>query len=101
MALYPQSRYTQGTLVRLPNSDGVYNLSSLRTVPGSSSAFTLYIWQPGDRPDIVAQDTLGNPNLWWTIFDIHPEIICPLGIAPGTVVRIPVQPTMAQGTLLQ
>ncbi len=97
----PQSRYTQGTVVRMPDSEGTYNVSVLRTVRTQIQNFSLYIWQVGDRPDLVAYKTLQNSQLWWAIFDINPEIIYPLRITPGTVVRIPKTPIMGQGTLLQ
>jgi hypothetical protein len=102
MAITLQSRYNQGTLIRVPNSSGVYNLSVVRTVPSTpASGFRLYVWQPGDRPDVVASNLLGNPELWWSIFDINPELIYPLNITPGTVVRVPINPVMGQGTLVQ
>jgi hypothetical protein len=73
----------------------------LRTVPPQYGRFNLYVWQETDRPDLVANVQLGNPALWWAIFDINPEIIYPLNITPGTVVRIPIGPIMGQGTLYQ
>lgn len=97
----PQSRYTQGTAVRMANSAGTYNVSVFRTTPAQFQNFTLYIWKSGDRPDLVAYRELGNSELWWAIFDINPEIIYPLKITPGTVVRIPKGPVMGHGTLLQ
>jgi hypothetical protein len=101
MAIYPQSRYVQGTLVRMLDSNGVYQLSVLRTTPAATVAFTLYVWQVGDRPDIVAQQLLGNSSLWWSIIDINPEIINPIGIPAGYLVRIPTGPIEGQGTLIQ
>lgn len=99
--IWPQSRYTQGTIVRMPDSEGTYNVSVLRTVSAQIKNFTLYSWKSGDRPDLVAYRQLGNSQLWWAIFDINPEIIYPLNILPGTLVRIPKGPVMGQGTLLQ
>jgi hypothetical protein len=101
MAIGTQSRYTQGNLLRMPNSEGTYNVSVLRTVPAQAGNFTLYIWKASDRPDLVATRLLGNPSLWWSIFDINPEIIYPLNVPAGTVVRIPIGPVMGQGTLIQ
>lgn len=101
MSVLPQSRYMQGTLTRLPNSSGNYNLTVLRTVPPISANFSLYIWQEGDRPDLVAFKELKNAGLWWAIFDINPEIIYPLSVPPGAVIRIPSGPVMGQGTILQ
>lgn len=101
MPIFPQSRYTQGTLTRLPNSGGTYNLTVLRTVAGQNVPFSWYIWQNRDRVDVVANRFLGNPHLWWAIFDINPEIIYPLNIPAGTPVRIPSAPVAGQGTTLQ
>jgi len=103
MSITPQSRYNaQGSsIVRVPNASGTYNLTVLRTVPSSFPSFRLYVWKASDRPDLVAQETLGNPLLWWSIFDINPEIIYPLNIPAGTAVRIPSSPVMGQGTLIQ
>lgn len=101
MSISSQSRYVQGKLTRIPNSSGVYNLSVLRSVPQNSSGFYLYIWKATDRPDIVAHTLLGNSGLWWAIFDINPELINPLDVPAGTVVRIPINPVMGQGTLAQ
>jgi len=101
MAISPQSRYTQGTVVRMPDANGNYNLTVLRTTPAGQADYRLYTWQRGDRPDLVAYEQFGNPALWWAIFDINPELIYPLNVPPGTVVRIPVNPILGQGTLIQ
>lgn len=103
MSIGPQSRYNaQGSsIVRVANAAGQYNLTVLRTVPPSLASYELYVWKASDRPDLVAQEKFGNPQLWWAIFDINPEIIYPLNIPAGTAVRIPTSPVMGQGTLIQ
>jgi hypothetical protein len=103
VSISAQSRYhAPGTTIeRLPNSGGVYNITVMRTIPGGTASYYLYTWRAGDRPDLVAAETLKNPNLWWAIFDINPELIYPLNILPGTIVRIPNGPVMGQGTLIQ
>lgn len=101
MTVPPNSRYIGAVLTRVPNSVGVYSLTVLRTTPPQTSAFRYYTWAPGDRPDTVAQIQLGNPQLWWAIFDINPEIIDPLNVMVGSIVRIPTNPVTIQGTLLQ
>jgi hypothetical protein len=85
----------------MPNSAGTYNLSVLRTVPPVATGFTLYVWKAGDRPDAVAYRELGNGQYWWAIFDLNPEIIDPLNVPPGSLVRIPVGPVTGQSTLIQ
>jgi hypothetical protein len=95
------SRYQQGTITRMPDMDGTYQLAVLRTVPATSSGFALYVWQAGDRPDIVAANELGDPTLWWQIFDLNPEIIDPLNVLAGTVLRLPNTVVPATGAILQ
>lgn len=103
MAITPQSRYSQygASVSRVPDSNGNYQLTVTRLLPISFSSFTLYVWRETDRPDLIASRFLGNPSLWWAIFDINPEIIYPLSVPAGTVVRIPLGPVAGQGTLLQ
>lgn len=95
------SRYSQGVLTRIANASGVYNLTSYRSTPASTTNYILYTWKPFDRPDSVAARTLGDPTLWWAIFDYNPEIIYPLNVPPGTVVRIPNNPIVGHGELVQ
>ena len=86
----------------MADANGVYQQSVIRSVPAVSDySFRLYVWVSGDRPDLVAYETLGNSSLWWAILDINPELINPQSIPAGTVVRIPVQPVLGQGTLIQ
>lgn len=103
MAVFPNSRYTQGTYARVPSSTSAdsYNLVIFRRVPSSQTNFKLYVWRIGDRLDNVAFAQLNNPTLWWSIIDFNPEIIDPFNIPAGTAVRIPIAPVLGQGTLLQ
>lgn len=103
MGVLPSSRYAAfgASIVRLPDSSGTYNLSVLRTLQPANAQYFLYQWQYGDRPDLVAYRLLGNPLLWWAIFDLNPELINPLNVPAGTLVRIPTAPVMGQGTLTQ
>lgn len=48
-----------------------------------------YQWIEGDRIDAVAARTIGDPLLWWWIMDANPEIVDPMSIAPGTLIRVP------------
>ena len=104
MSIGPQSRYlgnAGGSVVRVVNTAGVYNLTTLRTVPPQTGVFVLYAWQNTDRVDLVAAKFLGDATLWWAIFDLNPEVIDPLNVPPGTVLRIPKSPVQSQGTLIQ
>jgi hypothetical protein len=101
MTVPPNSRYVNGTLTRMPDAVGVYSLTVLRTVSPQAQHFRYYTWQLGDRPDSVAYAAFGNSSLWWAIFDINPEIIDPMNVPVGAIVRIPTDPITSQGTLLQ
>jgi len=54
-----------------------------------ATKFYTYEWVDGDRLDTLANKFLGNPQLWWKIMDLNPEIIDPTSIAPGTLLRLP------------
>lgn len=101
----PVSRYATnagGIIVRLQNSSGTYNLSVLRTVQPQSVPFTLYIWKMSDRLDSVAYRLFGDASLWWTITDLNPEILDPLSIPTGAVIRVPTGSfVQSQSTLTQ
>ena len=101
MALNSNSRYQTGTITRLANAAGTYNLTLIRSVPPNTSNYKLYVWQAGDRPDLVALKELGSTEFWWAIFDINPEFIDPLNVPAGAIVRIPTGPVQGQGTLSQ
>ena len=95
------SRYSQGTLTRVVNASNVYNVTVFRPTPSSTANYRLYTWKASDRPDTVAAAILGDPTLWWAIFDYNPEIIYPFNVPTGTIVRIPNEPVVGHGTLVQ
>jgi len=88
--IYLDSRYADGSLFKAYDSrTDTYELTVFRSFPSYSVAYFSYTWVETDRLDRVALKFLGATNLWWQIMDINPEIIDPLNIAPGTVLRIP------------
>lgn len=88
--IFTDSRYATGSIMYANDSRVNKNsLSVYRVFPDVSYRFFTYTWTSEDRIDIVANDLLGSPNLWWKIMDINPEVINPFAIAPGTVLRIP------------
>lgn len=48
-----------------------------------------YMWREGDRIDLVASRLLNSADLWWYLMDANPELPDPLGIVPGTRLRVP------------
>lgn len=84
------SRYQTGTVVRVPDAKGVFHTTIFRSVPPAiRQGFTTYVWQGTDRLDTVAATKLGDPELFWMILDLNPEIVDPLSITVGTTIRIP------------
>lgn len=88
--IFFDSRYVDGEIRRAYDSrNEKYRLTVYREWPEISATFLYYEWVDGDRIDVVAQKFYGRPELWWRIFDVNPEIVDPLTIKPGTVLRIP------------
>jgi len=96
MTIYADSRYANP----VTNADGTipkawdehrqaYHVMILRNWPVYATKFYTYEWVDGDRLDTLANKFLGNPQLWWKIMDLNPEIIDPTSIAPGTLLRLP------------
>jgi hypothetical protein len=88
--IYTDSRYADGIVVRSFDSRKLtYEVTLFRQFEESSSRFFYYTWTQRDRIDLVANELLGDPTLWWVIMDYNPEIANPLNIEIGAVLRIP------------
>jgi nucleoid-associated protein YgaU len=55
-----------------------------------SVKYYVYTVKIGDRIDVLASVIYGKPELWHKIMDVNPEVLDPFSIAPGTVLRIPI-----------
>jgi hypothetical protein len=88
--LYTDSRYAEGVVVRAIDArKSSYELCLFRQFPSGKSKFYFYTWTQKDRIDLIANEFLGDPSLWWIIMDYNPEIVNPLDIPVGTSIRIP------------
>jgi hypothetical protein len=88
--IFSNSRYAEGTIFKSYDSRSKkYGVSVLRVFPENSSEFFYYTWAERDRIDSVAEKFFGDPDAWWQIMDFNPEIMNPLDISLGTVLRIP------------
>jgi hypothetical protein len=88
--MYADSRYYNGQFIVAHDAKRMaYRTAVLRTFPTSTVSFFYYSWTEGDRIDVVAHKLFNEASLWWTIMDYNPEIIDPLNIPPGTLLRIP------------
>lgn len=88
--IFSDSRYSDGILqTNLDSRKNVYSVSVLREFPDARQAFFYYTWDSSDRIDLLALEFLDDPELWWQIMDLNPEISNPFSILPGTLLRIP------------
>jgi len=88
--IYLDSRYADGPLFKAYDSrTNTYELTVLRSFPSYRVTYFSYTWVETDRLDRLALRFLGASTLWWQIMDTNPEVIDPLTIVPGTVLRIP------------
>lgn len=88
--IFTDSRYADGMVTRAIDArNNTYQLSLFRQFPEGRSQFFLYTWTQRDRIDLVANEFLGDPSLWWVLMDYNPEIVNPLDIPIGTSLRIP------------
>lgn len=88
--IYTDSRYADGNVSsKYANRDSSYHLTILRNFPEESSRYTLYVWREQDRIDLVSATFYGDASRWWHIMDFNPEILNPMDIPVGTIVRLP------------
>lgn len=90
MTILPQSRYTSGEVLwvntkKRGNKQTVY----LNTVVELSQPYTVAILRETDAMAHYAYRAYGDPNRWWTIADINPQIFYPFDIIPGAQMRVP------------
>jgi hypothetical protein len=93
MSLYRDSRYADPATSRdvtLIKSDGM-QVRTLFRRPAYTGSFNIthYVWRAGDRIDRVSYLYLGDPQKYWQILDLNPEILDANQIEPGTTIRIP------------
>lgn len=90
MTIYLDSRYADGPLFKAKDPKNFNQVVTVfRTFPSYAVTFQVYEVTEIDRIENIAVKFLGNPELWWQIMDINPEILNPFEIPPGTMLRIP------------
>lgn len=85
------SRYYNGPLKQVVDSrSDKYTIYVSRKFPKNGYvSYIEYTWTDGDTLDAVAQVYFGDPEAWWVILDVNPDIHDGMNIAPGTKIRIP------------
>jgi nucleoid-associated protein YgaU len=92
VTVFEGSRYENAAVIRTPGADGrsrptLYVMAATGRFLGR---YTQHVVQDGDRFDTLAASLWGDPELWWRIADINPEVVYPSDLQPGTVIRVPV-----------
>lgn len=88
--IFQDSRYADGTISKTLNpKTNKYEVGVYRSFPIDKSSFYYYVWRERDRIEYIAAQLLRDSNQWWRIMDFNPEIIDPINIRAGSVLRIP------------
>jgi nucleoid-associated protein YgaU len=89
--IFLNSRYAKSEVMSVTSTTDVVRRTVLRTPPTALGAleFREYLWVDGDRIENISFKMLGDVNLWWYIMDFNPQIMDPLSIEPGTLIRVP------------
>lgn len=56
----------------------------------TSRQYTLYTVRQNDTLESIAFRHLGDSRRYWEIADMNPQVLFPLAIDTGTVIRLPV-----------
>lgn len=83
------SRYQTSVLITVDAGETTRQEMRVALPTGREVSYTFYRTDSGDRPDLLADDFLGDPNLWWVIADINPEVMDWTELPVGTVIRVP------------
>lgn len=91
--IFLTSRYVTSPVVAvyMPNTNTT-TISVFRSPSSLTKGRSVkyYQWREGDRIDQLASRVLGDPELWWRIMDVNPDIYDPYDLTPGDLLRIPV-----------
>jgi hypothetical protein len=90
MTIYLDSRYADGILFLAQEPKSNTNLMTVfRNFPTYNIDYYWYEVTENDRIENIATKTMGDPDLWWQIMDINPEVLNPFNLEPGLQLRIP------------
>ena len=89
--IYEGSRYENAVVLRTQAADGE-SRPTVYSVPPSvynGMPYRSHVVREGDRYDVLASQLWGDPELWWRIADVNPELLYPGDLPVGTVIRLP------------
>lgn len=90
MTISRVSRYYDGDLSQIKNKNNDFTISVLRNFPTEKEVtYREYTWVYGESLGNLAHIFIGDPQYWWEILEINPEITDPFSIEPGTRIKVP------------
>ena len=91
MTVTATSRYWGNKVAPITDASGVTRLTILpASAVDTTYTVSFYAWKAGDRMDLLGYRFYGDEKAWWLIADANPEISNWFTVAPGTIIRIPV-----------
>lgn len=89
--IFEGSRYSGAAVLRAKAADGKSRPTIYAMIGGAGGqvSYQLYPVTSGERMDIIANNLWGDPELWWRIADLNPQLLYPDEIPDGTVLRVP------------
>jgi nucleoid-associated protein YgaU len=92
MTIFEGSRYAEAAVLRVKGADGKSRPTVYAMIApvAQEQPYRLYPVVAGERMDTIATSLWDDPELWWQIANLNPQILYPDSIPPGTVLRVPV-----------
>jgi len=89
MTIGVDSRYSVSAVEKLNTTRGLVFTIVSGEQTDFSVTYTSYMWEEGDRVDLLADLHYGNVNKWYIIGDANPEVMDWSSVPPATIIRIP------------
>jgi hypothetical protein len=85
------SRYEDADVLMVEAADGVYRPTVFYNAfdTSSSTTFKYRIAKEGERFDTIAFELFQDPEYWWVIANLNPEIQHPADLTAGMIIRVP------------
>lgn len=86
------SRYEIADVVMVLAGDGEWHATVYYkgfTTPAALN-FKYHTLRENERYDTIAYQVYSDPELWWVVAKLNPEVVHPADLTAGLVIRVPV-----------
>lgn len=85
------SRYEDSDIVMTQAADGTYTAALYYKgfLQNGGVLFKYRSVTENEFFDTIATEVYGDPELWWVVAKLNPEIVHPDDLTAGTVIRVP------------